>query len=274
MRQNQSRYENHVIYFIPGDDILLTNPIQEEFRDITDAIVPGVQPYYMISNYGRLYHKYKQEFLRNNIDSKGYLYKPLALRNGKPKNCRIHRLVMLAFNYICGCENLLVNHIDENKCNPCIWNLEWVTFSENGSYSANIHKDRYDHGNRLDENLVHIICKMLENPNITIAEISSKFNIPYGTIQGIQNKRSWTNISDQYNIQRRKINNNLSIDQVHLLCKYFQDVEKPDHITVEQHCRDGLICIGIENPTTLQVRSAKKIRRKETYSYISKDYNF
>ena len=31
----------------------------------------------------------------------------------------------------------LVNHKDENKQNPCDWNLEWATHSYNVTYSKN-----------------------------------------------------------------------------------------------------------------------------------------
>jgi len=31
----------------------------------------------------------------------------------------------------------LVNHKDENKTNPCDWNLEWATHGYNVSYSKN-----------------------------------------------------------------------------------------------------------------------------------------
>lgn len=46
-------------------------------------------------------------------------------------NIRVHRLICMAFNPINNPEEMVVNHIDENKSNNCIENLEWVTHREN-----------------------------------------------------------------------------------------------------------------------------------------------
>lgn len=51
--------------------------------------------------------------------------------DNKKKTFRLHRLVLMAFNPIEGMENLEVNHIDGNKINNKLENLEWCTPSEN-----------------------------------------------------------------------------------------------------------------------------------------------
>lgn len=43
----------------------------------------------------------------------------------------IHRFVCRAFKPNPDCENLYVDHIDDNKANNCAGNLDWVTASEN-----------------------------------------------------------------------------------------------------------------------------------------------
>ncbi len=51
-------------------------------------------------------------------------------KNNKKRRCKVHRLVAQAF--IPNIDNKLeVNHIDGNKENNCINNLEWTTSSEN-----------------------------------------------------------------------------------------------------------------------------------------------
>lgn len=47
---------------------------------------------------------------------------------------RIHRLVMENFCPVENMENLEVNHLDEDKTNNCLNNLEWVTKTENLNY--------------------------------------------------------------------------------------------------------------------------------------------
>ena len=64
----------------------------------------------------------------------GYLHCTLAV-DGKPKRCRIHRLVAEAF--IPNPENKpFVNHKDGNRINNNIDNLEWVTPSENTQHAV------------------------------------------------------------------------------------------------------------------------------------------
>lgn len=61
-------------------------------------------------------------------------YKTVMLYNGKRKNITIHRL--MAFTFIPNPENkATVNHIDGNKLNNSIENLEWATYKENQNHA-------------------------------------------------------------------------------------------------------------------------------------------
>ena len=233
-------------------------------------MVPGVKPYYMISNYGRLWHKYKASFLNTNIDAKGYLYKPLATIDGSV-NIRIHRLVMLGFCYIPGCENMIVNHIDGNKCNCAIWNLEWSNYSENVIHAYNTGLNA---NYKISDDVVHKICKDLEDHNNKISNIAAAYNVNVQTVSAIANKRSHCDISDQYNIRRRKIANNFTIDQVKNICKFFEENKKNPNESDSIYCARALRSIGITDLGTLKIRTALKILKGETYQYISRYYNF
>ena len=96
---------------------------------------------YAISNYGRIYLKtrritksknnrlVKGRLLKLNRSKGNYITTPLWNNNGR-KNVSVHRLVAQAF-----IPNPLnkeqVNHIDGNKQNNYVLNLEWCTPSEN-----------------------------------------------------------------------------------------------------------------------------------------------
>lgn len=69
----------------------------------------------------------------------GYLQVTLCDKQGKKKIYYVHRLVMRAFVGECpdGCE---VNHIDENKSNNCLCNLEYVSHKVNINYGSCIQK--------------------------------------------------------------------------------------------------------------------------------------
>lgn len=65
---------------------------------------------------------------------RGGYYQCILYKEGKSKMCYPHRLVAIAF--IDNTDNKpQVNHIDGNKLNNCVDNLEWVTNQENGQHA-------------------------------------------------------------------------------------------------------------------------------------------
>ena len=84
---------------------------------------------YIIYDDGRLYSPHKKTFLKPHKDTKGYFYYNLRSKKAKYSCPKIHRLVMLAFSKDKPKEQ--INHIDGDKSNNNINNLEWCTNREN-----------------------------------------------------------------------------------------------------------------------------------------------
>tara|TARA_R110000744_G_C19011960_1_gene523131 strand:+ start:105 stop:581 length:477 start_codon:yes stop_codon:yes gene_type:complete len=99
----------------------------EEFRNIK-----GYEGY-KISNLGNIksLKSKKERILNPGVDSTGYLTVALC-KESKPKTFKVHQLVATAFlNHTpCG-HKLVVNHIDFNKTNNNVNNLEIVTQRKN-----------------------------------------------------------------------------------------------------------------------------------------------
>lgn len=95
--------------------------------------IKGYEDLYMVSNTGLIksLHWGKEKLLKQVIRSDNYKYYFVGLfKNGKRKYFAIHRLVAQAFvknpnNYT------QVDHLDGNKLNNNVENLEWVTPKEN-----------------------------------------------------------------------------------------------------------------------------------------------
>lgn len=108
--------------------------MEEIWKDIR-----GYEGLYQVSNLGRIkslnYNNTKQEkILKGSQDKSGYRLAGLC-KDGKVSAKRIHRLVAEAF--IPKLENKTeVNHIDGNKKNNCINNLEWCDRKENMKHAA------------------------------------------------------------------------------------------------------------------------------------------
>ena len=82
---------------------------------------------YKISNFGRVWSTRMDREMIPGIDGGGYKY--VNLCDGGVKPYKVHRLVALHFiPLIEGKE--IVNHIDENRQNNKVDNLEWCTQKE------------------------------------------------------------------------------------------------------------------------------------------------
>lgn len=112
----------------------------------------GVLDCYYINADGRVYNDRSDRFVNIGDNGKGYKRLGLKLKGIKKwKNAYVHRLVALSF--IPNDENKLeVNHIDENKSNNDISNLEWVTRSENINHGTGIERQKE---NRVHETFVY-----------------------------------------------------------------------------------------------------------------------
>lgn len=94
--------------------------------------IPEYEGYYQVSNLGNvkslLDNKGRQRELILKLDTAAG-YRQVALyKNGIMKRFKVHRLVVFAFY---GMSSLQVNHINGNKTDNRLCNLEYVTQSEN-----------------------------------------------------------------------------------------------------------------------------------------------
>lgn len=92
--------------------------------------IKDFEGYYKISKNGTVYSMINGgKAMTNQMGKVGYWYVKLR-RNGKRFHCNIHRALAIAF--IPNPKNKpQVNHIDGNRGNNSLENLEWVTASEN-----------------------------------------------------------------------------------------------------------------------------------------------
>jgi hypothetical protein len=101
---------------------------KEESAEIWKDI-PGYEGLYSIGTNGEVYSKRRLIALKQTQDFGGYMQVTLCV-NQKRKTHSVHRLVALTF-----IPNPLglpqVNHIDGNKLNNCVDNLEWCDQSTN-----------------------------------------------------------------------------------------------------------------------------------------------
>ena len=109
--------------------------LEEAGKLITIEPVKGYEEQYGVDQFGQVYSFKGSKVIRRKptLNKSGYCYVNLK-DNGRIKNARVHRLVAEAF--ISNPNDLpYVNHIDGDKTNNHVSNLEWCTASENSRHA-------------------------------------------------------------------------------------------------------------------------------------------
>lgn len=108
--------------------------------------IPGYEGLYEVSNLGRIrsldriiIRKNIETFIKGDIKSmavnnSGY-YRVALYKDNKYRNFYVHKLIFCSFNNIGINDRIMINHLDEDKLNNKLLNLELSNFRENGSYS-------------------------------------------------------------------------------------------------------------------------------------------
>lgn len=124
------------------------------------------------------------------LDRDGYKRVTLQI-DGKPKHFTIHRLVASTY-LINECDKPEINHIDGNKLNNSLENLEWVTRSENTQKAYDNQQQIALGKPKLNPELVKEIRENKQNLNRE--QLARKYNVSCSCIQHIRKGRTWKNI--------------------------------------------------------------------------------
>lgn len=140
--------------------------------------------FYEISTLGRLKSIRRNIIMNPSVNSRGYLVTALSI-DGVRKVVTIHRLVLETFKPNPD-KTLIINHIDEDKTNNNLKNLEWCTYAENSNH-GNAQRNRIKSYQR------PVVC--LENNIVynSILDASKALNLKATSIcRVLKNKRKST----------------------------------------------------------------------------------
>jgi hypothetical protein len=125
---------------------------------------------YYVYKSGRV--KGPRGFLKPWIDKSGYLKVDVR------RKVRVHQLVMKAFGPKQPSEKHEINHIDGNKQNNNIENLEWLTHQENIQHAFDNGLAKPTYGNkRIHDSTKAEIKSLYETGKFSTRRLSSMYNI-------------------------------------------------------------------------------------------------
>lgn len=157
--------------------------------------IPSLENPYYINEHGEIYRERKTVCVKLRPfthPKNGYMQ--IALTNNRVlKTHRIHRLVAETF---LGESDLFVNHIDGNKTNNHVSNLEYCTKSENvkHAYKLGLLKSKKGSENKrskLTEDIIIRIKELHKHKIYTKSLLAERFDVSISCIKGILSNRNW-----------------------------------------------------------------------------------
>ena len=128
--------------------------------------------------------------------TQGYLRVQLSQQN-KPVDRYIHRLVARTFIRP-PAEDEEVNHIDGDKENNCVENLEWATRRTNVDHATDTGlnpQGSQKHGSKLTEEDIREIRRRCEQAGETHQSLADDFGVSRSLVTGIVNHTRWKHVS-------------------------------------------------------------------------------
>lgn len=152
---------------------------------------------YWITKTGQVWSDKSSKYLKPYADGKGYLTVKLTKSRQDQKNYKVHRLV--AEYYLKSANpQLQVNHIDGDKKNNEVNNLEWVSGLENirHSWRTGLHKKSRKGSNnsqsKLTESDIPVIRERLTKE--TLLSIARDYGVDKTLISQIKHGKAWKHV--------------------------------------------------------------------------------
>lgn len=166
-------------------------------RRIHDFL-PYIKDLYTITDEGKVYSDNTGRMKTRNRAGTEYQIINFMMVDGKKKCFRLHRLVMMAFRPIDHPEEWEVNHIDGNKKNNNLSNLEWCTSQENQRHAYKMGLQKSQKGKskpirRLNEEEVRTILH-LRDKGYSYNKIARRVNTSPSNVAKIVKGKTWSNI--------------------------------------------------------------------------------
>lgn len=164
-------------------------------QEIWKSVV-GYEDLYEVSDLGRVrrtraYNSSKKEPLKPVFDGKHYLRVSLSSAN-KARAFNIHRLVANAFIGIG--DGMVVNHINGDKLDNRLANLEVVSIQQNEAHKWDVLKNGHSPNKKLSYEQV-LAIRSAKASGLSLSEIAKTFGTCKSNVSAIVRGQTWTDRS-------------------------------------------------------------------------------
>lgn len=140
---------------------------------------------------------YKKPKELKGSDVKGY--RVVSIRNGATKlQCRVHRIIWISQNGIIP-DGYCIDHINNDKSDNRIQNLQLLTFAENSTKAKNdgLYPTGLDNkATKLDPDLKDEVAYLYEYSDMTIRDLAEVYGVSKSRIHQIVHEVGWTDIGE------------------------------------------------------------------------------
>ena len=163
---------------------------ESSFRQIEDTT-------YYVNEKGTVINKKTHRIITGSADKDGYLRFRLYCPDGSVRTTSIHRVVLETFHPVENMEYLEVNHIDGNKSNNNLENLEWVTHPKNMQHAVE---------NGLTDNCAWVkpgnfskltveqVKEIKNDKTHSYRQLAKKYNVSHTCISDIKRGKTWKEV--------------------------------------------------------------------------------
>lgn len=207
--------------------------------------------YHYITEDGKVlsYYKNKWKQLKTCLSREGYEHIKL-----NKKDYKVHRLVALAF--IPNPENKeQVNHIDGNKLNNCVDNLEWCdnSYNQKHAWDLGLQQKRHPINCKLSQEEADNV-RHLYLIGASTNELAKMYNVSKTTIKDIINGKYYNLNKDIQKISRDKTSRKLTFEEAEEI-RYFYNRYKPSYSELAK-------CYEVNHKTIISIINYKKYKKK------------
>lgn len=239
---------------------------------------------YCITKGGEVYSLLSNRFMKQSKSHNGYLFVSIKNDSGKFFGKKVHRLVLQTFSPISDDSSMQVNHIDGEKENNNLSNLEWKTYEENmvhahqnnliGANFSNEHtvfpedheiifteeSEMITSRKDIGEELIHVIYQRLQD-GYRICDLSKMIGVKDYTIKSLVNtpNKGMVEILKGYDLSKRFKPNLTSTATVIKVCEMLVE---------------GKSNYAIAKLLNVSEATVRKIKKRQTHKNIGATYEW